>query len=103
MSKYDFLSKVDLTNAFYSLSKETLDSNITQVYTPERCVRFLAPITGMSNKPLFWGIVVNQQLNMDDHGLFDPLSTNTTNFKFWVDDFLISSVGTLQKYMNDVE
>ena len=57
----------------------------------------------MSNKPLFWGIVVNQQLNMDDHGLFDPLSTNTTNFKFWVDDFLISSVGTLQKHMNDVD
>ena len=46
---------------------------------------------------------MNQQLNMDDNGLFDPLSTNTTNFKFWVDDFLISSVGTLQKYMNDVD
>jgi len=40
---------------------------------------------------------------MDDHGLFDPLSTNTSNFKFWVDDFLISSVGTLQKHMNDMD
>ena len=105
MSKYDFLSKVDLTNAFYSLrcSQKTLDSNITQVYTPERCVRFLAPITGLSNIPLYWGTVVNQQLNMDDEGLFDPLSTNTCNFKFWIDDFLISSVGTLQKHMLDVD
>jgi len=105
MSKYDFLSKVDLTNAYYSLrcSQKTLDSNITQVYTPERCVRFLAPITGLSNIPLFWSTVVNQQLNMDDNGLFDPLSTNNTNFKFWIDDFLISSVGTLQKHMIDVD
>ena len=35
--------------------------------------------------------------------LIDPLSTNTTNFKFWIDDFLISSVGTLQKDMMDVD
>ena len=35
--------------------------------------------------------------------LIDPLSTNTTNFKFWIDDFLISSVGTLQKHMMDVD
>ena len=105
LSKYTYLTKVDLANAYYSLrcDEETLNSNITQVYTPDRCVRFLAPITGLANIPSWWSNTIGTQMNICDKGLFDPLTTNTTYFNFWIDDFIIGSVGTLQKHMIDVD
>ena len=56
ISKYDFLTCIDLRLAYYTirLSQTALESNISQVITDERCVRFYSPLTGSNSVPLFF-------------------------------------------------
>ena len=56
ISKYDFLTCIDLRSAYYTirLSQTALESNISQVITDERCVRFYSPLTGSNSVPLFF-------------------------------------------------
>ena len=95
ISKYQYLSCVDLRNAYYAirLNKQSLDSNISQVITDERCVRFFGPLTGTNFIPIFWSDTVNKQMSLCDKGLFDPLNTPNSYFKTWYDDFCIATVG----------
>ena len=108
LSKYDYLSCVDLRSAYYSirLSPKSLESNISQVITDERCVRFFGPPTGLSYIPVFWADNVNKQMSLNDEGLFDPLSSPASFFKAWFDDLSIATVGNdklhkeyLQKFL----
>ena len=105
LSKYNYLSCVDLRNAFYSLrlSKKSLDSNISQVITDERCVRFYTPLTGTSFIPVFWSDTVNKQLSLNDDGLFDPLTTPNSYFKSWYDDLLIATIGDEETHKEHVK
>ena len=82
-SKYDFLTCVDLRSAYYaiSLSRTALDSNISQVITDDRCVRFYSPLTGSNSVPLFFTNTINKQMNVNDAGLYDPLSTPNSFLK----------------------
>ena len=100
IKKYDYVSLIDLSNAYYGirLDQETLDTNISQIYTENRCVRFLSPLTGLANIPLYWSQIVGREMSLSDAGLFDPLTTNRTMLKFWIDDFLIGSVGNEEEH-----
>ena len=95
ISKYDFLTCVDLWSAYYAirLSRMALESNISQVITDERCVRFYSPLTGSNSVPLFFTNTINKQMNIDDSGLYDPLSTPSSYFKAWFDDLSIETRG----------
>ena len=95
ISKYDFLTCVDLRSAYYAirLSRTALESNISQVITDERCVRFYSPLTGSNSVPLFFTDTINKQMNIDDSGLYDPLSTPSSYFKAWFDDLSIATRG----------
>ena len=77
VSNCTYVTALDCSNAFYSirLSKEALDSNISQIYTPTRCVRLFGPPTGLASIPNFWTCTVNRELNLDDNGCIDPLTT----------------------------
>ena len=95
LSKYDYLTCVDLKNAYYSLrlNRGSLDSNISQVITDERCVRFYGPLTGTNFIPVFWADTINKQMSLSDRGLFEPLNTESSYFKIWYDDLSIATKG----------
>ena len=105
ISKYDFLSCVDLRSAYYAirLSRTALDSNISQVITDDRCVRFYSPLTGLNSVPLFFTDTINKQMNINDAGLYDPLSTPNSFFKAWFDDLSIATKGDEDLHKKQLE
>ena len=62
--------------SYYSniLSKETLDTGISQVYTPTRCVQFKGALTGTSSLPVFWANTLSRELSLNDDGTIDPIT-----------------------------
>ena len=105
VSNCTYVTALDCSNAFYSirLSKEALDSNISQIYTPTHCVRLFGPPTGLASIPNFWTCTVNRELNLDDNGCIDPLTTMKSWFFAWIDDFILGTKGTEEDHRHHLQ
>ena len=91
-----WISQYDIQNAYFSimLDKETLDTGISQVFTPTRVIQFRGALTGISSLPVFWANTVSKQLSLNDDGSFDPLNRPGRRSIQWFDDIVIASKGS---------
>ena len=93
LQKTNFLSHFDISNAFFGirLSAETLKTNISNIYCTNRTVRMKTPLTGISYVPIFYDSIITREMNLNDRGEFDPLDSEDSLFKNWVDDLLLGT------------
>ena len=99
MAEQKYCSSVDIVQAYYTLrlSKKSLDSNISNIYCGDRCVKLLVALTGTSYIPLYFTKKLNEIINMDDDGHFSPLDNRSTGFGSWFDD-LYTVTSTIESH-----
>ena len=95
-SKAHWSSSFDLKQAYYSLglSKETLDSGLTNVYGQKRVIQVQRALTGLSAVPIFFQKALEKELSLDEKGNYSPLFDGSVNdVIYWYDDInLITTV-----------
>ena len=89
-----YCTSLDILQAYYTLrlSQSSLDSNISNIYTGDRCIKMLVALTGTSYIPLYFNKKLNEVLNTDDLGHFSPLNNRINGYASWFDDlYTVSS------------
>ena len=99
-----YLSGIDLSQAYYSirLSEKTLQSNISNIYSGQRCIKLKCALTGTNFIPLFFNTKLQETLNLNDVGEFSPLNNRISSFASWFDDLSIAST-SLENHKKAIE